>query len=443
MRTSSWTVHAGLIGYVDRVAMSPTSTSTPTRAPMPDPAAPSSDQVLLRDPVLPVVDELLAPGVPEVLEAAVAAVGSRVVHATMAEVTWWPGASVTVRWHAEVVDGPLAGRHDLVATTKSAPAGAHVVGVDSDRVTVWRVPHDPHLPGLAPALDPDVATAVVRSLGGSVSRARTRLRSYRPTRRGVVEVTGEGQHLYLKVVGPGQARYLHRRHVELEEHLPVPASLGFDPERGIVALAHLSAPTLRRVLEDPNVPLPPPEEVVGLATSFPRVHDPRAVPSPIDRLPGLVGVLGAVLPGEAERLAGLMEAVGDDTVSARRPAHGDLHEAQLLVADGRVTGIVDVDGVGMARPADDLATLLGHLAVWTRLSRQPERCRGFAGSVLRHADGVVDPVDLRRRVAAVVAGLATGPFRVQAAHWPAETAARIDLAVRWVESARRVDGRTR
>jgi len=38
---------------------------------------------------------------------------------------------------------------------------------------------------------------------------------------------------------------------------------------------------------------------------------------------------------------------------------------------------------------------------------------------------------LRPRVAAVLVGLATGPFRVQQADWPVGTAARLALAEEW------------
>ena len=59
--------------------------------------------------------------------------------------------------------------------------------------------------------------------------------------------------------------------------------------------------------------------------------------------------------------------------------------------------------------------------------------------MLREWDSWVDPIDLRRRVAAVIIGLATGPFRVQVETWPTEVRRRLDLAERWVESADRVD----
>jgi hypothetical protein len=54
---------------------------------------------------------------------------------------------------------------------------------------------------------------------------------------------------------------------------------------------------------------------------------------------------------------------------------------------------------------------------------------------------MVDPIDLRRRVAAVVLGLATGPFRVQRDNWPSATLQRIEMAERWLTSARLVSRR--
>jgi hypothetical protein len=48
--------------------------------------------------------------------------------------------------------------------------------------------------------------------------------------------------------------------------------------------------------------------------------------------------------------------------------------------------------------------------------------------------GVVDAAELRRRTAAVVLSLATGPHRVQEAGWQVATRARLDLATRWLHS---------
>jgi hypothetical protein len=112
-----------------------------------------------------------------------------------------------------------------------------------------------------------------------------------------------------------------------------------------------------------------------------------------------------------------------------------------MVDRARVVGMVDIDTFGWGRPADDPATMLGHLSVLDQ-SKPSASVRSFASRVVQLCDRTLDPIDLRLRVAAVVLGLATGPFRVQRANWPAMTRARLDLADRWCASAARV-GETR
>jgi len=98
-------------------------------------------------------------------------------------------------------------------------------------------------------------------------------------------------------------------------------------------------------------------------------------------------------------------------------------------------GMLDVDTYGWGRPGDDASTMLGHLAVWSGMSSQPDRVRALGSELIKVWDELVDPTDLRRRTAAVVLALAAGPFRVQSADWPEETAVRVSIAERWVESA--------
>jgi len=69
---------------------------------------------------------------------------------------------------------------------------------------------------------------------------------------------------------------------------------------------------------------------------------------------------------------------------------------------------------------------------------QSERVRIFASSLLDLWDRMYEPADIRRRAAATLFTLATGPFRVQSADWPGETTDRISMAHRWLESAHRV-----
>ncbi|MEX1280636.1 MAG: phosphotransferase [Acidimicrobiia bacterium] len=394
----------------------------------------------LRDDAIPAMADLLvADGVPEPITTAFATFGVEVTAATARQITWWPGRSLTVRFGTELV-GPAGGDHDVVATTGEIPDGAVVVEAADQRVGVWTVPHDPALPGLAPALDASVAAGLLADLGVSDATPRPRLRAYRPGRRAVVEVTtGVGPTIYLKVVRPHEAERLHRHHRSLPVGLPVPESLGVDPDRGIVVLQAMPGRTLRSVLDDPGGDLPDPGAVDGLLTRLPQPLDGAVARSPIDRLGGLVALLGRILPEEADRVGEIVAGIGPDDAPADVPSHGDFYESQLLVHGGVVTGLLDVDTYGLGRPADDPATMIGHLASWQRSSAaRPERVGEFAGLLLRRWDARLDPVDLRRRAAAVVVGLATGPFRVQHATWPEDVGTRLAIAERWLESARRV-----
>ena len=152
-------------------------------------------------------------------------------------------------------------------------------------------------------------------------------------------------------------------------------------------------------------------------------------------------LIGAVLPDEATRASRLAEALVADGLDPVLPApvHGDFYENQLLVADGALVGLLDVDTAGSGDRLDDLACLLGHLSVLAGYGA--ERSTGRAWHLMeeyRKAFEVdVPPAELYRRVAAVVLSLATGPYRVQEHDWPVTTWDRLALAEAWWERANR------
>ena len=389
----------------------------------------------LTDEAIPVLPELLTDQVPGPVAAVAAAQGGKVTAVAVRQVTWWPGSSATVSWGTIIEGGPLAGRATYVGTTLEAPEGAVVVGSGDERVAVWRVPHDPFLPSLATVLQPEDAASILEGLGGRLEAPQTRLRAYRPTRRAVVEVSGEGHTIYLKIVKPRRLKALHQRHLAFDGLLPVPQPLGANAELGLLAMRRMSGTTLRNVLEDPSGRLPRPEVIAGVPGTLPRLEKMAAVHSSIEALPAVTGLLRKLLPWEGDRISWLVDTIGTDDVTDRVPAHGDYHEAQLLIEDGEVSGILDVDTLGMARPGDDPGTMLGHLAVWHTMSSQSERVAAFARALQQRWETDIDPGDIRRRAAARILGLAVGPFRVQQRGWPAETSRRLTLAQHWVESA--------
>ncbi|HEY6634480.1 MAG TPA: aminoglycoside phosphotransferase family protein [Acidimicrobiia bacterium] len=395
----------------------------------------------LRDPDLPGVGSLLGPGVPPPLAAAYKAVGTAVEEAEVVAVTWWPGRQLTVRFSVTGHGGGRPGSGTAVATIGAIPDGAVVVRHDDAEIGVWALPNDPSLPGLASALHLGAVNELLAGLGAPERATSTYLRAYRPSRRAVVQVEAGTSSIYLKVVPPDEAVALHDRHRHLASTLPVPESLGVSADLGVVVMRSLPGEDLRTVLRRGAAP-PQPAEIVAIPQSLPDPVGSDRVSSPLRSVDRLTDLLTRITPECRPLLESLRESIGPETVEAAVATHGDFHESQILVDRGRIQGLVDVDTYGWGRPGDDAATMLAHLDLLSPTCRRPEQVRDLALALNRHWDGVLDPVDLRRRVAAVVLGLAVGPFRVQRPQWPTEVADRIATAARWVESARLVDERS-
>lgn len=398
----------------------------------------------LSDERLPALPAMLGDGAREMLDAAFAATGGRVVSARPVQVTWHPGRSLTVTyaaragWHGERVDDQT-----IVAVTGGAiPAGATVLASGDQRVAVWRMQDDPELPGLAAALDPERARTLLDQLDVAPGRVRTRLRAYRPRRRAVVEVTTKQARLFIKAVPPREVAALQARHQLMSAHLPVPISHGWSHEAGLVVLRAMDGATLRTTFADPRAALPSAAQLAQVLDRIPDSGDDRRPHAPLDGAAGYGELVARIVPALRPRVDALLAAVAEaargDTMV---PVHGDFHEAQLLINRGAVSGVLDLDTAGIGERADDWATLIGHLST-LEASSQPRaaaRVRTFGREALAVAEqDVSDHAGLRLRIAAVVTGMATGPFRVQTPAWPQETAARIAIAERWVESARNV-----
>lgn len=388
------------------------------------------------------IDILLGNGSHPLLAAALDAVGATLRSVTPRQVSYEPDRSLTVRYDAAVrwPSGQVVNEM-LVATTRPAllRAGAFVLDDGDHRVAVWRVPHDPALPGLAAALDPRRACRLLTDLGAPVASATPKLRAYRPGRRAVVEVSAPRARLFLKLVRPGAAHDLHRRHVLLANAVPVPRSFGWSPELGLVALQAVEGRTVRCAL-DQRRGLPGGAALIDLLDRLPEAG---ALTSPgagwqSARFADLIRAVTPDLAGRVDALAGELGAAEVLLDEPLVPSHGDLHEAQLMVEGGRITGLLDVDTFGPGRRLDDLATLIGHLATLAIGSPRRPAIERYAARRLEHFDRTADPARLRYAVAAVVLGLATGPFRVLEPGWRTATARRVALAERWLASARRL-----
>ena len=389
---------------------------------------------MLRDPDLPLAEVLLGEGATRVLDRA----GGRVVEATPEVIDYRPGRRLAVTYDAvvELSDG---------SRTEEVLGAA----VDGDGEHVWRHPDDPALPGLRAANDPAWVGALVADLGLARGEVELEELSYSARSRAVVEVSaapaggklvfrpGAGLAapepepvLYLKVLRPERARELLAAHDALEPLLPVPRCVAHVDDLGILALAPLpGVPLWDCVVEGTHRPLDGAELVAVLDRIRDAPVDRAARRPPTEAFRRNAEMLHAVVPEEADRLARFAERLGEDAPQEQITIHGDFHEVQVLVDDGGLAGVLDLDDVGRGARVDDLAMLAGRL--WAYAQSEPEnraRLVPYVDGLLRAWESQADPAELRRRVAAVAMNHATLPFRYQYPDWRRETVAAIAAA---------------
>jgi hypothetical protein len=388
---------------------------------------------------------LTGPEATGILDAALAEAGGLVVTCRVTQVDHQPERGSTAAYLTRVrwPDGRMT-EERFGAYTGPPPAGSLTVGDGTDRVAVWRLPHDPYLPGLATAYHPSAVAGLIRGFGLGGGPVRRDLRAYRPRRRAVVEVTGPAGRLFLKVVRPARVAALHRTHRLLSAAgVPVAPSLGHTPE-GLLVLQQLPGRTLRQAVRAGVTRLPSGQTLLDLLDRLPaELAAGPARASWLSRAGHYAAVVADLLPDRAEQARQLAAAIqAEGGTGPTVPVHGDFYESQLQVAAGRVTGLLDVDTAGPGERLDDLACLLGHLSVLARLEPARAAAIGRLGArYLAAFERAVDPVDLRYRVAAVVLSLATGPHRVQERGWRRATGQRLDLAEQWLASARQLAAR--
>jgi hypothetical protein len=355
-----------------------------------------------------------------------------------------PGGAATVQYAAEVAwaDGRRT-RESLAATTGARiPSGATVLegGSDGDPVTVgvWRWPLDPALPALAWASRAVPAAERLAALGLPEGPVRLRLRAYRPGRRAVVEVTTAAGPLYLKVVRPSAVARLVERHAVLSGAVPVPPVRASTAD-GVVVLPGLAGTPMRELIAGDGAGLPGVTTLDALLDALPEAAAHvtavgRSRPGDaLGRIGDHASVLAMVAPELAPRLDRLVAVLRDADPGEHPwvPVHGDFYESQLLLDGGSVAGLLDVDTVGRGHRIDDWATLLGHLALLGTILPAPATALRYRAELEEAALQRWPAAQLRPRVAAVLLGLATGPFRVLQRDWMARTEARIALAERW------------
>lgn len=375
------------------------------------------------------------------LRPAIAGLGLRTegAHLSLHKVHHRPGLDVSAGFTVTYPGAECDGGAYLVATSARLPDNARAVAVPlaGRTVSVWRHPDDPYLPGLGPAHDADVAALWVDAWPVEV-----RLASYRPIRRAVLRYEGGGRTWFAKVVRPSRLPDLLQRQTLLSDAGLSPAVLG-TPAPGTLLLESATGTSLANTLAGGlagRADLPEASSIVALLDRLPpAVMTLTARPSWSEHLSFHAEAAASAQPSHRSEIREIGERirriVDGEPVAPLVPAHGDFYEANVFVDDGVPRQLIDVDAVGPGRREDDLACLLGHMAVLPVVS--PRHFAGLETIVDSWAQvfeaTVPSPAGLRARVAAVVLSLVAG-----AASENGE--ARLSIAHRWVDRAEGREG---
>jgi aminoglycoside phosphotransferase len=397
--------------------------------------------MLVDDDVLPAARHLTGADAGSILEPALALAGERLVTCRPVHVQYRPASELIVRYEAHTIDGAGRSRqqHLMASTTFGGvlPGALPVTATDGDgrslHVGVWRWPHDPVITGLATLVTPSTAEPIVGRLVGAPFTID--VVAYRPTERAVVRFVGPDRELYVKVLAAAStAALIDRLEVLGAAGVPVPEVVAFDVARGWVATAAMTGPTLREMIKGGHGRWPAASAYLELRTQLAGMTFPTAEPvrSRLGDAALHAAMLAAVVPHESARLHRLGQRFDHEhlTRSAntrRSTIHGDLHEAQLIIDDeGNISGVLDVDDVGPGDPLDDLATMLAHLTFRSVTTPSPP-LRRYIGRLRAEWCNHVDARQLDIHTAAVLTGLATGPFRIQQEGWPRTTSHVLEL----------------
>ncbi|MHA6511182.1 phosphotransferase [Tessaracoccus sp. Z1128] len=387
---------------------------------------------------------LTGPRVEPLLRAAVEHQGGELLTWTLEHVDAAPEHSTTATYLA-TVRWPHGDRTELLGVSARtgdllpSDARAEIFDDGHRRVAVWVYPQDPDLLGLPRAAFPDSMAETLNDggvLAGPVRPDQLTLTmvGYRPRRRAVVKVvvSDPREVFYVKVLRERVFADIHAKHVMLRRAgVPAP-EVALATADHLLVLRELPGTALARALFEPGDPCTP-EELVALLDAMPAsVATLERRPPWAEAVAHYSAMVTATLPELEEELSGLTSRIASGLAAfplGDEPTHGDFHEGQLRVADGRVVGILDVDTIGPGRRADDLACLIGHLSTIQRMTAPQEaKVRDLLARWVPVFDRRVDPVELRLRAAAVVISLATGPYRSQEVDWRQQTVAMVRSA---------------
>ena len=333
-------------------------------------------------------------------------------------------------------------------------------------VNGWIHPEDPMLPALATAMD---GSKVSELWGHGEILKQLSTVAYRPLRRAVIRATFVSRGplniertIFLKVGRPESSEALLARHRLMEQSsVPVPRVLiprgRSTVLPGIVALEQALGQGLTVVLRRADeskqtsaadaqsagqrMDLPAPEQFIALLDELPEaIMDLPARPAWSDGLHRYVRAAILALPQHSHRIRTLQQKIEVLLSSSDRgelvPTHGDFYVANILLKDGKISALLDLDSLGPGYRVDDLACFLGHLAILPTIGQKNQSAVSALGNYGEVFERTVDPLALWARSAAVALTLVAGA-RAAGTDWVLAAEARLQVAEELLARAER------
>jgi hypothetical protein len=396
---------------------------------------------IIPDPELSGSGELIGSGGVDAVNSFLRARGWEPGLVKPVQALYTPGRALTVRFVAWGDQKGRQRRFSICAETRQKPPVP--VGASSTHgdYLMWEFPHDPRLPHLERAANPETARQIMAGPDSDPGPVSVETIRYRPGRRAVLRYRSlrrrkaPDRELFVKVLDPGvSARSMETAGMITPGpalNLALPHAM---PEPGILLTRPIEGTPFRTLLlEGGSLPLP--ERVAGILDEVAVLTPaPHPLPDPASTLRKTIRLLTTIDPGASPIVTHLQGSVLEllkQHPTTPAVVHGDLYEGQILVGDRFRLGLLDLDDLGYGDPVMDAATATSHLM--SLADSHPGSAplimayRRLLRRVLIEKLQTSDRA-LAGREALVMLSLASGPFRVLDPRWPARVRRRVKLA---------------
>ncbi len=358
-----------------------------------------------------------------------------------------PGAGISAMYRMPAGTGfNELGVSTEAVTVLGAAATRVLVGNTAPGIAVsgWIHPRDPRLPALARAVD---RAFVQQTWGEGELLTKLTTIAYRPLRRAVLRATFTtrgplriARTIYLKVGRYQAIEALHHSH-RLLAGTPVPVPRVLAPRLpGILALEEADGESLSAAIRAHAGADLDPHDFIALLDALPRtvmkLKPKRAWSDSTGRYQQAATLALPHRAGRIEELTGRIDA--HLTASDRGesvPAHGDFYDANILLEGGKITALLDLDSLGPGHRVDDLACLLGHLAILPTLGEKNDGAEQALERFAAVFERCVDPRALWARSAGVALTLIAGSRGLGPERWLPAAEARLRVVAALVRRA--------